>query len=112
MILPHKVLYKTVTGGLTKKMQFTEKIIDSLLCHNLSVYWGDPDIEHFFDSRGMIQCRNKRALKKTIQSLTLADFGSRRPFQEENRRRQLQCENYPRRAVRRCFSRSIQTKSR
>ena len=92
-------LFSVVIENTRTPGWFTEKLIDSLLCHSLPVYWGAPDIEHFFDPRGMIQCRNERELKNAIRNLTQADFDSRRPFLEENRRRALQYVDYPQRAA-------------
>jgi hypothetical protein len=92
-------LFSVVIENTKSPVCFTEKLIDSLLCHSLPIYWGAPDIEHFFDPRGMIQCRNERELKNAIQSLTQSDFDSRRPYLEDNRRRALQYIDYPRRAA-------------
>ena len=78
-------LFSVVIENTQSPGWFTEKLIDSLLCHSLPVYWGAPDIEHFFDPRGMIQCRNERELKNAIRSLTQADFDSRHRYLEENR---------------------------
>lgn len=92
-------LFSVVIENMQSPGWFTEKLIDSLLCHSLPVYWGAPDIEHFFDPRGLIRCRNERELKNRIRSLTQANFDCRRPYLEENRLRALKYVNYPRRAA-------------
>ncbi len=68
---------------------FTEKLIDSLLCRSLPIYWGAPDIAHFFDHRGMIVCHDEWELRDAIQSVNVAEYQRRLPFLEENRRRAL-----------------------
>jgi len=69
---------------------FTEKLIDSFLCHCLPVYWGAPDIAHFFDPRGMVSCNSEVDLKHRIQSLSETDYQRRLPYLIENRRRALE----------------------
>jgi hypothetical protein len=64
---------------------FTEKLIDSFLCRSLPIYWGAPDIEHFFDSRGMIRCTTAKELRRAIQQVTAADYVMREAFLEKNR---------------------------
>lgn len=66
---------------------FTEKLMDSFLCRCLPVYWGAPDIAHFFDVRGMICCPSESDLRAAIAELTIADYQRRIEFLEENSRR-------------------------
>jgi hypothetical protein len=63
---------------------FTEKLIDSFLCRSLPIYWGAPDIAHFFDPRGMICCSSETELQNVIQNVTEADYQVRLPYLEEN----------------------------
>lgn len=53
---------------------FTEKLIDSFLCHSLPIYWGAPDIAHFFDPLGMICCSSGEEVKTAITNLTVDDY--------------------------------------
>ena len=73
---------------------FTEKLIDSLLCRSLPVYWGAPDIAHFFDTRGMICCHSESEIFDTIPRLTIEDYQRRLPYLEENARRALEFANF------------------
>lgn len=66
---------------------FTEKLIDSLVCMSLPVYWGAPDIGHFFDPRGMVVCATGDDIKAAIAGLTPADWTARKPYLAENWRR-------------------------
>ncbi len=68
---------------------FTEKLIDSFLCRSLPIYWGAPDIAHFFDPRGMICCSTESELQHTITTMTVADYNARLPYLEANIQRAL-----------------------
>jgi len=68
---------------------FTEKLIDSFLCRSLPIYWGAPDIEHFFDPRGMILCRTADDIQTAIEKATPEDYARRREFLERNRQTSL-----------------------
>lgn len=63
---------------------FTEKLIDSLLCRCLPLYWGAPDISHFFDTRGMVCCGNADELIEAARRCSIEDYEQRRPFIEQN----------------------------
>jgi hypothetical protein len=64
---------------------FTEKLIDSFLCHSIPIYWGAPDIEHFFDPRGMINCSSPEEIKKAVANLTAEHYCKREPYLARNR---------------------------
>jgi hypothetical protein len=68
---------------------FTEKLIDSFLCRSLPIYWGAPDIEHFFDPRGMILCRTADDIRRAIEKATPADYERRVEFLKKNRQTSL-----------------------
>lgn len=68
---------------------FTEKLIDSFLCRSLPIYWGAPDIAHFFDPRGMICCNSELELQHVTQNVTEADYRLRLPYLEQNIQRAL-----------------------
>lgn len=69
---------------------FTEKLIDSLLCSSIPIYWGAPDIEHFFDPGGMILCRNEVEVRGALLHANEAVFERQSKALEENRTRALQ----------------------
>jgi hypothetical protein len=64
---------------------FTEKLIDSFLCRSLPIYWGAPDIEHFFDARGMICCASAHEVRRAVQQFSAEDYAARLTFLEQNR---------------------------
>jgi hypothetical protein len=79
---------------------FTEKLIDSFLCRSLPIYWGAPDIAHFFDPRGMICCSCESELRDITQRVTEADYHLRMPYLEENIRRATAFSDFYTNAVR------------
>jgi hypothetical protein len=66
---------------------FTEKILDAFRCGSVPVYWGAPDIERYFDPRGMVVCTSESDLREAIGGLTMRDFQSRRDPLEANLQR-------------------------
>lgn len=78
---------------------FTEKLIDSFLCRSLPVYWGAPDIAHFFDPRGMICCSSEAELQNVTQNVTEADYRLRLPYLEDNIRRAIEFSDFYTNAV-------------
>jgi hypothetical protein len=78
---------------------FTEKLIDSFLCRSLPIYWGAPDIAHFFDPRGMVCCHDEQELRAAIVSLKPNDFEQRRSFLDENVQRALKYADYHKNAA-------------
>lgn len=87
--LPYQ--YSVVIENSQNTGYFTEKLIDCLLCCSLPIYWGAPDIAHFFDPRGMILCRSEQELQAAIVAVTAAEYQRRLPFLKANR---LKAENY------------------
>lgn len=69
---------------------FTEKVTDSFLCRSVPIYWGAPDITHFFDPRGMVLCHTEEEVRTAIRAVGSEDYAKRLPFLEENRRRALE----------------------
>lgn len=78
---------------------FTEKLIDSFLCKCLPIYWGAPDIAHFFDVRGMICCSTESELQHIISTMTAADYYVRLPYLEANIQRALAFSDFHMNAV-------------
>ncbi|MCP4787491.1 MAG: hypothetical protein GY903_31495 [Fuerstiella sp.] len=64
---------------------FTEKLIDSFLCRSVPIYWGAPDIAHFFDPRGMVCCATSEEVQQAVQQFTAEDYAARQTFLEKNR---------------------------
>lgn len=82
-------LFSVVIENCREPGYFSEKLIDSLLCESIPIYWGAPDVAHFFDPRGMILCRTEQDIRSAIANLSEAEFARRLPYLLENRRRAL-----------------------
>lgn len=94
---PH--MFSVVVENSREPGYFTEKIIDSLVCLSLPIYWGAPDIAHFFDQRGLIICTSEDELKHAMRVVTAQDYERRKPYLIENRKRALNYLGYDERAA-------------
>jgi len=81
--------YSVVIENSREPGYFTEKLLDCLQCSSVPIYWGAPDIAHFFDTRGMIVCHTEADLRRAIRDANEVDHAWRAPWLEENRRRAL-----------------------
>jgi Glycosyltransferase family 10 (fucosyltransferase) C-term len=86
------VIENSRTGGY-----FTEKLIDSFICLAVPIYWGAPDITHFFDPRGMIICSSKAEIIDATRLVDVEDYNKRLPYLIENKHRALSYVDYNRR---------------
>lgn len=64
---------------------FTEKLVDALVCESVPIYWGDPEIAQYFDTRGMILCETLQELERAVADASFEDFQNRRAYVEKNR---------------------------
>lgn len=80
-------MFSVVIENCREPGYFSEKLIDSLLCESIPIYWGAPDVAHFFDPRGMILCRTEQDIRSALANLSEAEFAYRLPYLHENRRR-------------------------
>lgn len=69
---------------------FTEKLIDCFLCYCVPIYWGAPDIQEFFDPRGMICCNSKTEIQNRLKNLSHEKFEQYLPFVQQNRLKALE----------------------
>lgn len=68
---------------------FTEKLIDSLVCHSLPIYWGAPEIAEYFDPRGLLICESFEDLVANIEACDEKLYQERLPYLEANRLRAM-----------------------
>ena len=66
------------------KNYFTEKIIDAFITKTIPIYWGCPNIEEFFDVRGMYIVKNEDEAINIINNLTEEDYYSKKEYIEKN----------------------------
>jgi len=63
---------------------FTEKLLDCFTSRTVPVYFGCPNLEKYFDLRGVIQFWNMEQLEKILANLTPDDYESRLPYIQKN----------------------------
>jgi len=63
---------------------FTEKIVDAFLTKTIPIYWGCPNIEDFFDVKGIITFNNEDELVSILNSLTEEEYWIRKEYIEKN----------------------------
>ncbi|MBM4224294.1 MAG: hypothetical protein FJ167_05790 [Gammaproteobacteria bacterium] len=80
-------LFSVVIENSREPGYFTEKIVDSLLCSSIPIYWGAPDIASYFDPRGMIPCPDESALRAAVAAVGRSDFDRMAEVLAANRRR-------------------------
>lgn len=93
-------LFSVVIENSREPGYFTEKLIDSFLCHSLPIYWGAPDIAHFFDPRGMICCSSAREVQEAVRDLNEHDYRRREASLLKNRETALRYLDFFGRATR------------
>lgn len=91
--------YSIVIENCREETYFTEKLIDAMLCETVPIYWGAPDVEAFFDGRGIIVCKSLDEIKAAVAALSVADYESRREAIASNRLRAATYAHYERRAA-------------
>ena len=72
-----KSKFSVVIESTKEENYFTEKICDAIISKTIPIYWGCPNIDDFFDPRGMIVCETAdeviEACKKVDQNFDLYD---------------------------------------
>ncbi|NOY40506.1 MAG: hypothetical protein GXP26_01535 [Planctomycetes bacterium] len=75
---------------------FSEKLMDCLLCNTIPIYWGAPDIDRYFNTKGMVICKNAKEMRNAIENLGLNDFERLCEYSSENHKRALAFTNQER----------------
>lgn len=91
--------YSVIIENVRETSYFTEKLIDCLLCDTVPIYWGAPDIEAFFDPRGMMICQSLEDIQSAIRSVSEADYRSRLEFIAKNKDKASHYANHERAAA-------------
>ena len=61
--------YSVVIENEQEPHYFTEKLLDSMVCKTIPIYWGCPNIGDYFDVQGMIICSSLEEVIEAIKSL-------------------------------------------
>jgi len=74
-LLPYA--YSVIIENVQEPDYFTEKLLDCLICGTIPVYWGAPNISHYFKVDGMVICNDLAELQGTIEAILKGNVGSK-----------------------------------
>ena len=80
----HNSMFHIAIENTQNSNYFTEKIVDAFLTKTIPIYWGCPNIEEFFDKKGIITFNNESELVNIVNSLTEKDYWDRKESIEKN----------------------------
>jgi hypothetical protein len=75
-LLPYT--YSVIIENVQEPDYFTEKLLDCFICGTIPVYWGAPNINHYFDVDGMVICNDLEELQGAVEVLLEGNVGSKR----------------------------------
>ena len=78
--------YSVIIENSQQKYYFTEKLIDALVCETVPIYWGAPNINDYFDLRGIIHCKSFEDIIFALHSVSIEDYMSRMPAIMKNKK--------------------------
>lgn len=91
--------YSIVIENNQESNYFTEKLIDCCICETIPIYWGAPNIEKYFDVRGMIICKTAADIKLALKSLSLEDYTSKLKWIRANKKKAMSYINFKKRVA-------------
>jgi hypothetical protein len=98
-LLPYT--YSVIIENVKEPDYFTEKLLDCFICGTIPVYWGAPNISHYFNVDGMVICNDLAELQGAIEVLLEANVDSKplvdRAIIEHNYNAALAYSNLPKR---------------
>jgi len=71
--------FSVVIENTREQNYFTEKLIDSILCETVPIYWGCPNIDRFFDTSGMVICETKEQVRAAVRDASEALYHAKLP---------------------------------
>lgn len=84
--------YSVVIENERRDNYFSEKLLDAFYCDTIPIYWGAPNIDRFFETRGMVVCQNEAELQRAVASLDEDDY---RRFAEFLPANKLRADEFP-----------------
>jgi hypothetical protein len=69
--------YSVIIENVQEPDYFTEKLFDCFICGTIPIYWGAPNISHYFKVDGMVICNDLAELQGAIEVLLRANVGSK-----------------------------------
>ena len=63
---------------------FTETLIDTFRCGTVPIFWGCPNIDEFFNPKGMLIFNGPEQLKQILDNLSFEQYQEMLPYVKEN----------------------------
>ena len=79
-----KSKFSIIIESTKEENYFTEKICDALLAKTIPIYWGCPNIDDFFDPRGMIICNSAEEIIEACENLDYGFYDSAKKYVNDN----------------------------
>lgn len=51
----------------------TEKIVEAFAANTIPIYWGDPDVEQYFNPKAFINCNKYENINQVVETITQID---------------------------------------
>ena len=69
--------YSIVIENVQERNYFSEKLVDSVLCDTVPIYWGCPNLERFCDPAGVVFCTSGAEIQAAVQGMSEAGYAQR-----------------------------------
>lgn len=91
--------YSVVIENVQERNYFSEKLVDTILCNTVPIYWGCPNLDRFVDPAGIIQCQSEADIRQAVQNVSEADYRARLPHIQALQSQMAEFGDIERRAV-------------
>lgn len=79
-----KPMFHVCVENVKEKNWYTEKIGEAFCTKTVPIYWGCPNIEEYYDKRGIITFNTKDELVEIVNSLTVEMYNNMKPYIDYN----------------------------
>ena len=90
----HKYMFSLCIENTIHAGYFTEKITDCILHKTIPIYWGCPNIEDYYDKRGIITFTTSDEAINIVNNLTESDYNNKLEYIEANYQKAFQYKDY------------------
>ena len=91
--------FSVIIENVKERDYFTEKIVDACLCETIPIYWGCPNIEDYFDIKGIIVCNTAEEIMEALLQINQSFYNSKAPWIRHNKESALLHADYIKRAA-------------
>ena len=76
--------YSIIIENSKAENYFTEKLVDCLIVGTIPIYWGCPNVDKFFNTKGMIIVNSLEEIAEAVASLTESQYISKMEYIKDN----------------------------